>query len=753
MNMVKLYDGGVYLVNGTEIVPEAAAPETYQKDTAKQGTIAYSILKAHNTAEDMQNLRLKFDALASHDITFVGIIQTARASGMEKFPIPYVLTNCHNSLCAVGGTINEDDHVFGLSAARKYGGIYVPPHMAVIHQYMREAMAGCGKMILGSDSHTRYGALGTMAIGEGGGELVKQLLENTYDVAYPGVVAVYLTGKPRPGVGPQDIALAIIGAVFKNGYVKNKVMEFVGPGIKSMTTDYRNGVDVMTTETTCLTSVWCTDDDTKAYLAKHGRADDYRELKPADVTYYDGLVYVDLSTVKPMIALPFHPSNAFEIDELNANLGDILREVEKEAARLTEGKDIEFSLTDKITPKGLQVQQGIIAGCAGGTYTNVMAAAHILKGAQCGQGEFTLDVYPSSQPVFMDLLAKGAISDLMATGAIVKTAFCGPCFGAGDTPANNALSIRHATRNFPNREGSKPGAGQLSAVALMDARSIAATAANGGILTSAEKYADDYEVPEYNYDDSSYRARIYNGFGKAEPEDKLIYGPNIKDWPEQEALAQNILLRVCSKIMDKVTTTDELIPSGETSSYRSNPLGLAEFTLSRRDPGYVQRAKDVRALEKARLAGEAQSDEALKNALGKVKNILPDVDEKTIEIGSVIYCVKPGDGSAREQAASCQRVLGGLANICSEYATKRYRSNVMNWGMLPFQMKNEPTFEIGDYILVPNVLDAMDGDMQSIKAYVLGDEVKEIELYIAPMTEDEKKIVKAGCLINFNRKN
>ena len=753
MNMVKLYDGGVYLVNGTEIVPEAAAPETYQKDTAKQGTIAYSILKAHNTAEDMQNLRLKFDALASHDITFVGIIQTARASGMEKFPIPYVLTNCHNSLCAVGGTINEDDHVFGLSAARKYGGIYVPPHMAVIHQYMREAMAGCGKMILGSDSHTRYGALGTMAIGEGGGELVKQLLENTYDVAYPGVVAVYLTGKPRPGVGPQDIALAIIGAVFKNGYVKNKVMEFVGPGIKSMTTDYRNGVDVMTTETTCLTSVWCTDDDTKAYLAKHGRADDYRELKPADVTYYDGLVYVDLSTVKPMIALPFHPSNAFEIDELNANLGDILREVEKEAAHLTEGKEIEFSLTDKITPRGLQVQQGIIAGCAGGTYTNVMAAAHILKGAQCGRGEFTLDVYPSSQPVFMDLLAKGAISDLMATGAIVKTAFCGPCFGAGDTPANNALSIRHTTRNFPNREGSKPGAGQLSAVALMDARSIAATAANGGILTSAEKYADDYEVPEYNYDDSSYRARIYNGFGKAEPEDKLIYGPNIKDWPEQEALAQNILLRVCSKIMDNVTTTDELIPSGETSSYRSNPLGLAEFTLSRRDPGYVQRAKDVRALEKARLAGETQSDEALQNALGKVKNILPDVDEKTIEIGSVIYCVKPGDGSAREQAASCQRVLGGLANICSEYATKRYRSIVMNWGMLPFQMKNEPAFEIGDYILVPNVLDAMDGDMQSIKAYVLGDEVKEIELYIAPMTDDEKKIVKAGCLINFNRKN
>ena len=702
--MLKLYDNGIYLVHGETICscPEEAAQKsgiTTTKEEATKGTMAYGILKAHNQSDDMDQLRLKFDSMTSHDITYVGIIQTARASGMKQFPLPYVLTNCHNSLCAVGGTINEDDHKFALSAAHKYGGIYVPTNMANIHSYNRETMAGGGRMILGSDSHTRYGALGTMAVGEGGGELAKQLVGRTYDFARPGVIAIYLTGKPRPGIGPHDVALSICGAVYKNGYVKNKVMEFVGPGIKSMTTDYRNGVDVMTTETTCLTSVWCTDDDTKAYLAKHGRADDYRALKPADVTYYDGLVYVDLSTVKPMIALPFHPSNAFEIDELNANLGDILREVEKEAARLTEGKDIEFSLTDKITPKGLQVQQGIIAGCAGGTYTNVMAAAHILKGAQCGQGEFTLDVYPSSQPVFMDLLAKGAISDLMATGAIVKTAFCGPCFGAGDTPANNALSIRHATRNFPNREGSKPGAGQLSAVALMDARSIAATAANGGILTSAEKYADNYEVPEYNYDDSSYRARIYNGFGKAEPEDKLIYGPNIKDWPEQEALAQNILLRVCSKIMDKVTTTDELIPSGETSSYRSNPLGLAEFTLSRRDPGYVQRAKDVRALEKARLAGEAQSDEALKNTLGKVKNILPDVDEKTIEIGSVIYCVKPGDGSAREQAASCQRVLGGLANICSEYATKRYRSNVMNWGMLPFQMKNEPAFEIGDYIL------------------------------------------------------
>ena len=751
--MVKLYDGGVYLVNGTEIVPEAAAPAHYNKEEAKKGTIAYSILKAHNTSGNMEQLKIKFDALTSHDITFVGIIQTARASGMEKFPIPYVLTNCHNSLCAVGGTINEDDHVFGLSAARKYGGIYVPPHMAVIHQYMRETMAGCGKMILGSDSHTRYGALGTMAIGEGGGELVKQLLCNTYDVAYPGVIGIYLDGKPNSGVGPQDIALAIIGAVFKNGYVKNKVMEFVGPGVSSMTADYRNGVDVMTTETTCLTSIWRTDEKTREFLTVHGRGDDYRQLDPAATAYYDGMVYVDLSTVKPMIALPFHPSNTFEIDELNANLGDILHEVEKEATRLCDNKEIHFSLTDKITPRGLQVQQGIIAGCAGGNYTNVMEAAHILRNAQCGHDEFTLSVYPSSQPVFMDLVAKGAISQLMAAGAAIKTAFCGPCFGAGDTPANNALSIRHTTRNFPNREGSKPGVGQLSAVALMDARSIAATAANGGILTSAEKYADDYVVPEYHFDDSPYRARVYNGFGKGDPEDKLVYGPNIKDWPEQEALADHILLRVCSKIMDKVTTTDELIPSGETSSYRSNPLGLAEFALSRRDPGYVGRSKAVRTLEKARMAGEnpAAQDETLAAALAQVRAILPDADTSKIEIGSMIYCVKPGDGSAREQAASCQRVLGGLANICTEYATKRYRSNVMNWGMLPFQMKAEPNFEVGDYILVPNVRKALDGDMQDIPAYVLGGEVRELHLYIAPMTDDEKKIVKAGCLINYNR--
>ncbi len=750
--MVKLYDGGVFLINGTSIVPEADAPAR-NREEARKGTIAYSILKAHNTSDNMEQLKIKFDALTSHDITFVGIIQTARASGMERFPIPYVLTNCHNSLCAVGGTINEDDHVFGLSAARKYGGIYVPPHMAVIHQYMRETMAGCGKMILGSDSHTRYGALGTMAIGEGGGELVKQLLCNTYDVAYPGVIGIYLDGKPRPGVGPQDIALAIIGAVFKNGYVKNKVMEFVGPGISSMTADFRNGVDVMTTETTCLTSIWRTDEKTREFLRAHGREEEYRQLEPDQVAYYDGMVYVDLSTVKPMIALPFHPSNTFEIDELNANLGDILREVEKEAEHLCGSKEIQFSLTDKITSRGLLVQQGIIAGCAGGNYTNVMEAAHILRNAQCGHDEFTLSVYPSSQPVFMDLVSKGAISQLMAAGAAVKTAFCGPCFGAGDTPANNALSIRHTTRNFPNREGSKPGAGQLSAVALMDARSIAATAANGGILTSAEEYADDYVVPEYHFDDAPYRARVYNGFGQENPEDKLVYGPNIKDWPEQEALADHILLRVCSKIMDKVTTTDELIPSGETSSYRSNPLGLAEFALSRRDPGYVGRSKQVRALEKLRLSGEdpAAQDEKLAAALKLVHAILPAADGKAIEIGSMIYCVKPGDGSAREQAASCQRVLGGLANICTEYATKRYRSNVMNWGMLPFQMKDEPAFEIGDYILVPNVRRALDGDMRDIPAYVLGENVQELHLFIAPMTDDEKKIVKAGCLINYNR--
>ena len=759
--MVKLYDGGVYLVGGKEIVAEqdaakvqALTGQAADKEEAKKGTIAYSILSAHNTSGNMDKLKIKFDAMTSHDITFVGIVQTAKASGMEKFPIPYVLTNCHNSLCAVGGTINEDDHVFGLSAAKKYGGIYVPPHLAVIHQYMREKMAGCSKMILGSDSHTRYGALGTMAIGEGGGELVKQLLCDTYDVSYPGVVGIYLDGKPQPGVGPQDIALAIIGAVFKCGYVKNKVMEFVGPGIASMTTDFRNGVDVMTTETTCLSSIWCTDDDTKAYLTMHGRGDDYKKLNPADVAYYDGMVYVDLSTVKPMIALPFHPSNTYEIDELNANLGDILRAVEKDAERLIGGNsDIKFTLIDKIVNGKLQVQQGIIAGCAGGGYTNVMEAAHILRGAQCGADEFTLSVYPSSMPVYMDLVKKGAVSELMAAGAVLKTAFCGPCFGAGDTPANNGLSIRHTTRNFPNREGSKPGSGQMSSVALMDARSIAATAANGGILTPATAVVDDYVVPEYEFDDSSYRSRVYQGYNAPVEGAELVYGPNIKDWPQMSALTDNILLKVCTKIMDDVTTTDELIPSGETSSYRSNPLGLAEFTLSRRDPKYVGRSKEVDKLEKARAAGKNPVDlePELEKVYAQIKTIDPDMVPADTEIGSMIYCVKPGDGSAREQAASCQRVIGGLANICREYATKRYRSNVMNWGMLPFQMKGEPEFEIGDYIYIPNVKVALDGDMQDIKAYVLGEQVKEISLYIADMTPDEKKIVKAGCLINYNR--
>lgn len=748
--MVKLYDKGAYLVDGIHIVSEEEGAvqnlngKELRKEDARKGTIAYSILSAHNTSGNMDKLQIKFDAMTSHDITFVGIIQTARASGMEKFPIPYVLTNCHNSLCAVGGTINEDDHMFGLSAAQKYGGIYVPPHIAVIHQYMRETMAGCGKMILGSDSHTRYGALGTMAIGEGGGELVKQLLCDTYDIAYPKVIGIYLDGKPNPGIGPQDIALAIIGAVYKSGYVKNCVMEFVGPGISNMTTDYRNGIDVMTTETTCLSSIWRTDEDTKAFLTTHGRADAYKELNPADVTYYDGMVYVDLSTVKPMIALPFHPSNTYEIDELNANLSDILREVEKEAAAITENPDVNFSLTDKIDENGhLRIQQGIIAGCAGGNYTNMMEAARILENANCGNGEFALSVYPSSQPVFMDLVKKGAISKLMAAGAVVKTAFCGPCFGAGDTPANNALSIRHTTRNFPNREGSKPGVGQLSAVALMDARSIAATAANGGILTPATKYAEDWQVPEYEYDDSAYESRIYHGYSKANEETPLIFGPNIKDWPEMKPLSDHILLKVCSKIMDPVTTTDELIPSGETSSYRSNPLGLAEFALSRRDPGYVQRAKDVQKL--------TNDTPELATVFDEISKISPEASKEDVEIGSMIYCVKPGDGSAREQAASCQRVLGGLANICSEYATKRYRSNVMNWGMVPFQMKDEPEFGVGDYIYVPDVKKALDGDMKDIKAYVIGDQVKEISLYISDMTPVEKEIVKAGCLINYNR--
>ena len=759
--MVKLYDGGAYLVNGTEIVPEAEAAKVEaltgkkaEKSEARKGTMAYGIMEAHNTSGNMENLKLKFDAMASHDITFVGIIQTAKASGMEKFPIPYVLTNCHNSLCAVGGTINEDDHMFGLSAAKKYGGIYVPPHIAVIHQYMRENFAGCGKMILGSDSHTRYGALGTMAIGEGGGELVKQLLCDTYDVSCPEVIAIYLDGKTNPWVGPQDIALAIIGAVFKNGYVKNKVMEFVGPGVFSMKTDFRNGIDVMTTETTCLSSIWRTDEDTKEFLTIHGRGGDYKELNPAKVAYYDGVVYVDLSTVKPMIVLPFHPSNTYEIDELNANLKDILHSVEEEAAKVAQGK-APFHLTDKITDKGLQVQQAVIAGCAGGNYTNVVEAAHALKGKNTGDGEFSLSVYPSSQPVFINLTRQGYIADLMEAGAIIRTAFCGPCFGAGDTPCNDGLSIRHTTRNFPNREGSKPGNGQMSAVALMDARSIAATAANGGILTSAETLDCWGDVPEYTYDNTVYQKRVYNGYQKGDEKKDLVYGPNIKDWPEMSPLTDNILLKVCSRILDPVTTTDELIPSGETSSFRSNPLGLAEFTLSRRDPEYVGRSKAVNKLEKARVAGEDifAAEPELEKIFAKIKELpgQADVEPSQTEIGSMIYAVKPGDGSAREQAASCQRVIGGLANITKEYATKRYRSNVMNWCMIPFQMNGEPDFAVGDYIYVPNILEALDGDLKDIKAYVIGDEIRELSLYIADMTEDERKIVKAGCLINYNR--
>ena len=758
--MVKLTDKGAYLIDGTQLVLEDEQERLEQlgitsaeHDKAHEGTIAYRILTSHTITDDLEHLRIKFDAMASHDITYVGIIQTARASGMERFPLPYVLTCCHNSLCAVGGTINDDDHFFGLSAAKKYGGIYVPPHIAVIHQFMRENFAGCGKMILGSDSHTRYGALGTMAIGEGGGELDKQLLGDTYDIAYPDVVAIYLKGAPQPGVGPMDVALAIVSAVYKSGFVKNKVMEFVGPGIASLPTDYRNGIDVMTTETTCLSSVWQTDDDTKAWLDLHKRGDDYRELKPAHVAYYDALVEVDLSAIRPMIALPFHPSNAYTIDALYENLEDILRETELAAEKVAEGR-AHFSLLDKVTSDGkLACQQGVIAGCAGGTYSNIVEAAHALKGASTGYDEFYLSVYPSSQPVFVDLDRKGLLADLMDAGAIVRTAFCGPCFGAGDTPAHNALSIRHATRNFPNREGSKPQNGQMAAVALMDARSIAATAVNGGKLTSATELDCWGDIPAYNYDDRAYQSRVYWGFGKADEEQELRYGPNIKDWPEQEPLADNILLRIVSKIEDEVTTTDELIPSGETSSYRSNPLGLAEFTLSRRDPDYVRRAKQVRDFEQARLAGELPDElSAVYEAIHGITGF-ENIDAGSIEIGSTIYARKPGDGSAREQAASCQRVLGALANIVEEYATKRYRSNCMNWGMLPFQYAGDvELLNVGDWVFVPGIRDALDGDLSQIRAFVIGDAgAREIGLSIADMTSEERAIVKAGCLINYNR--
>ena len=760
--MMKLHKEGVYLVEGAQLVPASQAQghprlQNVTPEAAKKATIAYGILQAHNQSGDPDALQIRFDALASHDITYVGIIQTARASGMEKFPMPYVLTCCHNSLCAVGGTINEDDHMFGLTAAQKYGGIYVPPHVAVIHQYMREMHAGCGKMILGSDSHTRYGALGTMAVGEGGGELDKQILGDTWDSPYPEVVAIYLTGRPQPWVGPHDIALAICRAVYANGYVKNKVMEFVGPGVASMDTDYRNGVDVMTTETTCLSSIWQTDGDTKAWLTEHGRGSDYRELKPGEVAYYDGCVEIDLSQIKPMIALPFHPSNAYTIDELKENLTDILRETEKAAEKVSQGR-APYTLLDKVKDGQLQVQQGVIGGCAGGTFTSIAQAANVLRGKAIGAGEFTLNVYPSSIPVYMELMKNGALADLMAAGSVVKTAFCGPCFGAGDTPNHNGLSIRHTTRNFPNREGSKPGQGQMSAVALMDARSIAASAARGGLLTSAEEFAEAFTAPPaYHFDPAPYQARVYQGFGKAQEEAPLFYGPNIKDWPQRPALEENILLKVCSKILDEVTTTDELIPSGETSSYRSNPLGLAEFTLSRRDPEYVGRAKEVDALEAAREKGEDVLKLApeLEGVFAAIRTIpgQEQVDPQAVEIGSVLYANKPGDGSAREQAASCQRVLGGLANITQDYATKRYRSNVMNWGMLPFHLQGEPTaFEVGDYIYVPGIRSALDGDLSHIPAYVLRDgRAVEIALYCKDMTENERAIVKAGCLINFNR--
>ena len=760
--MMKLHKEGVYLVEGAQLVPASQAQghprlQNVTPQAAKKATISYGILQAHNQSGDPDALQIRFDALASHDITYVGIIQTARASGMEKFPMPYVLTCCHNSLCAVGGTINEDDHMFGLTAAQKYGGIYVPPHVAVIHQYMREMHAGCGKMILGSDSHTRYGALGTMAVGEGGGELDKQILGDTWDSPYPEVVAIYLTGRPQPWVGPHDIALAICRAVYANGYVKNKVMEFVGPGVASMDTDYRNGVDVMTTETTCLTSIWQTDGDTQAWLTEHGRGSDYRELKPGEVAYYDGCVEIDLSQVKPMIALPFHPSNAYTIDELKENLTDILRETEKAAEKVSQGR-APYTLLDKVKDGQLQVQQGVIGGCAGGTFTSIAQAANVLRGKAIGAGEFTLNVYPSSIPVYMELMKNGALADLMAAGSVVKTAFCGPCFGAGDTPNHNGLSIRHTTRNFPNREGSKPGQGQMSAVALMDARSIAASAARGGLLTSAEEFAGAFAAPPaYHFDPAPYQARVYQGFGKAQEDAPLFYGPNIKDWPQRPALEENILLKVCSKILDEVTTTDELIPSGETSSYRSNPLGLAEFTLSRRDPEYVGRAKEVDALEAAREKGEDVLKLApeLEGVFAAIRTIpgQEQVDPQAVEIGSVLYANKPGDGSAREQAASCQRVLGGLANITQDYATKRYRSNVMNWGMLPFHLKGEPTdFEVGDYIYVPGIRSALDGDLAHIPAYVLRDgRAVEIALYCKDMTENERAIVKAGCLINFNR--
>ena len=758
--MIKLFSNGVYLINNKDIVEDCnevnlilknKIGDNYpSKEEAKKNTIAYNILKEHNTSENMDKLKIKFDKLASHDITFVGIIQTARASGLEKFPVPYALTNCHNSLCAVGGTINEDDHMFGLSCAKKYGGIYVPPHQAVIHQFAREMLAGCGKMILGSDSHTRYGALGTMAIGEGGPEIVKQLLCKTYDINRPEVVGVYLTGSPQKGVGPQDIALAIIGAVFANGYVNNKVMEFVGDGVDNLSADFRIGIDVMTTETTCLSSIWKTDNKIKEFYDIHGRVDEYKELNPGSVAYYDGMIYVDLAKVKPMIAMPFHPSNVYSIEELNSNLNDILADVEKKAGISLDNK-VKFTLRDKIHNGKLYVEQGVIAGCAGGGFENICDAADILRGTSIGSDEFSLSVYPASQPVFMELVKNGRIADIMATGATVRTAFCGPCFGAGDVPANNGLSIRHSTRNFPNREGSKITNGQIASVALMDARSIAATAANKGYLIAATDIDVNFTKPKYYFDKSIYENRVYDGVGKADPSVEIKFGPNIVDWPKMSALTDNLLLKVVSVIHDPVTTTDELIPSGETSSYRSNPLGLAEFTLSRKDPAYVGRAKEIQKAEKARISNESPIDAVneLDPIFTSIKEVFTDVNNKNTGIGSTIYAVKPGDGSAREQAASCQKVLGGWANIAKEYATKRYRSNLINWGMLPFVLEEELCFDNGDYLFVPNIIESIKEKKTSIKAYVVNKSMKEFELKLGELTDDEREIILKGCLINY----
>lgn len=757
--MIKLYDGGVYLLNGTDIVEDgsnaagelaAKCGQAPSKEEAAKGTMAYSILEAHNTSGNMEQLQIKFDKMTSHDITFVGIIQTARASGLEKFPIPYVLTNCHNSLCAVGGTINEDDHMFGLSCAKRYGGMYVPPHQAVIHQFAREMLAGGGKMLLGSDSHTRYGALGTMAMGEGGPELVKQLLSKTYDIPMPGVVAIYLTGKPEKGVGPQDIALAIIGAVFKNGYVKNKVMEFVGDGIANLSVDYRIGIDVMTTETTCLSSIWKTDGQVKEFYEIHKRPEEYRELNPAPVSYYDGMVYVDLSKIRPMIAMPFHPSNVYAIDDLNSNLMDILDEVEKNALVSLDNNNVNYTLKDKVRNGKLYVEQGVIAGCAGGGFENICDAADILRGKNIGADEFSLSVYPASQPVFMELVKNGAVADLMATGATIRTAFCGPCFGAGDVPSNKGLSIRHSTRNFPNREGSKITSGQIASVALMDARSIAATAANQGYLTPATDVDVEFTKPKYFFDSSIYENRVFDGIGKPDETAEIKFGPGIVDWPAMAKLTDDMVLKVVSVIHDPVTTTDELIPSGETSSYRSNPLGLAEFTLSRKDPSYVARAKEVQKAEKARIAGEdifAACPE-IEEVFAKINKTF-QINPKETEIGSLIYAVKPGDGSAREQAASCQKVLGGLANIASEYATKRYRSNLINWGMLPFLLDGKEPFANGDYIFIRDIKKAVEDKAEVIKAYVVGNELKEFDLRLGDLTDDEREIIVQGCLINY----